>query len=152
MELPMIRSVLFLLPFAVIGCATPTSGTYVITETSSTTDCPETEDTGANEEAEEATLEIEVNEEATEVAIGEWTCPLDGTTFTCEDSTEFNYADLGAGDAIQTIGLMLTGTWTSSSALKGTNEATFACEGADCETLGIVACSGSSEWTGALEE
>lgn len=147
----MIRSLLLALPLLAVGCATPTSGTYDIVIDSTSSDCPEGDDSG--DDALTYTWDIEVSEAGDQVLIGgDQVCALDGTTFTCSTQESVDYAELGLGDAVVTIATDNTGTWTSNTRIVGSGGVATTCAGADCESLGIVACGTSTEWTGTLQE
>jgi hypothetical protein len=149
----MIRALFAFAPLALIGCVTPTSGTYLITTTSSESDCESSGDTGGGD-AEDVTMGIRVAEDGSNFKTGDVTCPLDGVSFDCtlsESSTD--YADtVPDADAVFTTSSTITGKWTSSSKIAGTSAFAFACTGADCETYMLPTCSGTSEFEGELQE
>ncbi|MDP2317103.1 MAG: hypothetical protein Q8P41_29695 [Pseudomonadota bacterium] len=149
------RSIVF--AFALVGCASPTTGEYLFEEVSTTTDCPEVEDTGG-EPAENEPVAVKVSDEGDSVSIGGFDCPLDGNTFTCEyEPTVVDYSTFGTDlVAVATFTAGSTGTWVSSSKISGTSESSSTCEGADCATTesdyGAVYCTTTTEYEGLLQD
>ena len=141
---------------ALPACFNPTSGDYLIEEGESSSDCPETDTGGDTGETENEPVAVAVNDDKTTMVIGEgdgaYDCTLDGKNFTCPfDPIEFDMTSYGY-DAVSTTTFDISGSWTSSTSFDLTTAFETACEGADCESMGLVSCSGTATGTANLQE
>jgi hypothetical protein len=143
-----------------VGCATPTSGTYTLTSVGDvTTDCTATSDDTGDSTDDTSDVKITVADDKSTVTWGEgdgaMDCPLDGVSFSCEFSSDIDYNQMASMDAVVTITATIDGKWVSSSKISGTAAGGSSCEGsacADIEAQGTEFCSSSQDFEGELKE
>jgi hypothetical protein len=159
LEDPVLRSLLYFAPLALVACVTPTSGDYQFEAVGDvTTDCPDTEDTDTDEPAESDPVGIRVADDGESFKYSGIECSLDGVSFDCETAnivTDYSDPAMGGMDAKTTFLGNMSGKWATSTKITGTMELGSTCEGDDCATLeeyGAVFCSASSDFEANLVE
>jgi hypothetical protein len=147
-----------LLPLVLLlaGCGfQPVSGLYTITVEMGESDCPtDTGDTGGDSDTD--TERVTVSEDLASMTFGEGDealdCALDGRDFDCSqppitmDLSKYGY------DAVTTVSMDLTGTWTSDTSFEMDLASAITCAGADCASLGLEDCEATGTATGELQE
>lgn len=156
----MIRSLALALALALIAlpaCFKPVSGDYTFTAGEFTSDCPDLDTGGDTGDSTDSTSPVTVSDDKSTMTIGEGDgateCELKGKNFTCPiDPFVFDAGSLGDYDAVSTTTIDLGGHWTSSTSFDTEADFTTDCEGADCESLGLPTCSGTSTGSAELAE
>lgn len=142
---------------AVIGCAAPVSGNYTFVVTAEESDCPPAYMPPTDPEGTQTLLVDMDVPEIVLVGSPDEHCPLDEMDFRCAFSDldeQVNYRDDGL-DAVYTLDLTLSGTFSTSTEMSGLTSVASSCIGANCDSLeeaGIPACVMTWYWDAAIED